>query len=219
MSICSWSPSFTPKTNACSAIFVYSSLCINLIAFHSFIFNQELDYVVEELEKIAVVNLLQNRSIISLIGNVQRSSLILEKVQYYVLSSWILFQELLLKVLFRCFEINFHFLYHYLGPSVPSFCSLFWGYVFVEHVSSSSLGSYGHCQNQHLRINSMACPMCFSGISWSTSICVIIFFSYQLMYCFFFVLTLKFSDWPFIAGLSCSSNPWGQCSNDLSGCI
>ncbi|XP_048336693.2 aspartokinase 2, chloroplastic isoform X2 [Ziziphus jujuba] len=41
---------------------------------------QELDHVVEELEKIAVVNLLQSRSIISLIGNVQRSSLILEKV-------------------------------------------------------------------------------------------------------------------------------------------
>ncbi|CAL1398530.1 unnamed protein product [Linum trigynum] len=41
---------------------------------------QELDHVVEELEKIAIVNLLQNRSIISLIGNVQRSSLILEKV-------------------------------------------------------------------------------------------------------------------------------------------
>ncbi|KAJ6674769.1 ASPARTATE KINASE [Salix viminalis] len=40
----------------------------------------ELDHVVEELEKIAVVNLLQHRSIISLIGNVQRSSLILEKV-------------------------------------------------------------------------------------------------------------------------------------------
>ncbi|WJX66049.1 Adenylate kinase isoenzyme 1, variant 2 [Trifolium repens] len=40
---------------------------------------QELDHVVEELEKIAVVNLLQNRSIISLIGNVQKSSLILEK--------------------------------------------------------------------------------------------------------------------------------------------
>ncbi|KAL3630885.1 Adenylate kinase 2, mitochondrial [Castilleja foliolosa] len=40
---------------------------------------QELDNMVEELEKIAVVNLLQNRSIISLIGNVQRSSLILEK--------------------------------------------------------------------------------------------------------------------------------------------
>ncbi|XP_027350809.1 aspartokinase 1, chloroplastic-like isoform X2 [Abrus precatorius] len=40
---------------------------------------QELDFVVEELEKIAVVNLLKSRSIISLIGNVQRSSLILEK--------------------------------------------------------------------------------------------------------------------------------------------
>ncbi|XP_078433838.1 aspartokinase 2, chloroplastic-like isoform X2 [Wolffia australiana] len=40
---------------------------------------QELDHVVEELEKIAVVHLLQGRSIISLIGNVQRSSLILER--------------------------------------------------------------------------------------------------------------------------------------------
>ncbi|XP_059452390.1 aspartokinase 2, chloroplastic isoform X1 [Corylus avellana] len=39
----------------------------------------ELDHVVEELEKIAVVNLLQHRSIISLIGNVQKSSQILEK--------------------------------------------------------------------------------------------------------------------------------------------
>ncbi|KAM1766600.1 hypothetical protein ACFX12_044790 [Malus domestica] len=39
----------------------------------------ELDHVAEELEKIAVVNLLQHRSIISLIGNVQRSSLILER--------------------------------------------------------------------------------------------------------------------------------------------
>ncbi|CAL0317115.1 unnamed protein product [Lupinus luteus] len=43
------------------------------------IIQQELDHVVEELEKIAVVNLLKNRSIISLIGNVQMSSLILEK--------------------------------------------------------------------------------------------------------------------------------------------
>jgi hypothetical protein len=41
---------------------------------------QELDHVVEELKKFAVVHLLQRRSIISLIGNVQRSSLILEKV-------------------------------------------------------------------------------------------------------------------------------------------
>ncbi|XP_006300265.2 aspartokinase 3, chloroplastic [Capsella rubella] len=40
---------------------------------------QELDHVVEELEKIAIVNLLRHRSIISLIGNVQRSSFILEK--------------------------------------------------------------------------------------------------------------------------------------------
>ncbi|XP_076939619.1 aspartokinase 2, chloroplastic-like [Bidens hawaiensis] len=39
----------------------------------------ELDHVVEELEKISIVNLLQRRSIISLIGNVQRSSLVLEK--------------------------------------------------------------------------------------------------------------------------------------------
>lgn len=40
---------------------------------------QELDHVVEKLQKIAIVHLLQNRSIISLIGNVERSSLILEK--------------------------------------------------------------------------------------------------------------------------------------------
>ncbi|XP_050375315.1 aspartokinase 1, chloroplastic-like [Argentina anserina] len=40
---------------------------------------QELDKMEEELEKIAFVNLLQKRSIISLIGNVQYSSLILEK--------------------------------------------------------------------------------------------------------------------------------------------
>lgn len=40
---------------------------------------QELDHMEEELEKIAFVNLLQHRSIISLIGNVQYSSLILEK--------------------------------------------------------------------------------------------------------------------------------------------
>ncbi|XP_061991790.1 aspartokinase 1, chloroplastic-like [Rosa rugosa] len=40
---------------------------------------QELDKMEEELEKIAYVNLLQKRSIISLIGNVQYSSLILEK--------------------------------------------------------------------------------------------------------------------------------------------
>jgi aspartate kinase len=36
--------------------------------------------VVEELEKIAFVHLLQQRAIISLIGNVRQSSLILEKV-------------------------------------------------------------------------------------------------------------------------------------------
>ncbi|TVU34611.1 hypothetical protein EJB05_16448 [Eragrostis curvula] len=41
--------------------------------------DSELDNVVEELEKIAIVHLLQQRAIISLIGNVQRSSLILEK--------------------------------------------------------------------------------------------------------------------------------------------
>jgi len=45
---------------------------------------QELDHVVEELEKIAKVNLLQHRSIISLIGNVQRSSLVLEKVLFII---------------------------------------------------------------------------------------------------------------------------------------
>lgn len=47
---------------------------------------QELDRVVEELEKIAVVNLLQNRSIISLIGNVHYSSYILEKA-FHVLQT------------------------------------------------------------------------------------------------------------------------------------
>ncbi|KAI3457775.1 hypothetical protein Pfo_014438 [Paulownia fortunei] len=47
----------------------------------------ELDHVVEELEKIAVVNLLRNRSIISLIGNVQRSSLILEKAFHVLRTS------------------------------------------------------------------------------------------------------------------------------------
>ncbi|CAI5461389.1 unnamed protein product [Closterium sp. Yama58-4] len=41
---------------------------------------QELDKMVEELERVAVVKLLQRRSIISLIGNVSRSSVILEKV-------------------------------------------------------------------------------------------------------------------------------------------
>ncbi|PKA64361.1 Aspartokinase 1, chloroplastic [Apostasia shenzhenica] len=46
---------------------------------------QELDHVVKELEKIAVVHLLQNRSIISLIGNMQHSSFILEKVPLYLL--------------------------------------------------------------------------------------------------------------------------------------
>ncbi|KAG4939374.1 hypothetical protein JHK85_046095 [Glycine max] len=56
---------------------IQQAKCANWLS--SSIFEQELDHVVEELEKIAVVNLLQNRSIISLIGNVQRSSLILEK--------------------------------------------------------------------------------------------------------------------------------------------
>lgn len=48
---------------------------------------QEVEHVVENLEKIAVVNLLQHRSIISLIGNVERSSLILEKVYNFYYSS------------------------------------------------------------------------------------------------------------------------------------
>ncbi|GJP35856.1 hypothetical protein CLOM_g20403 [Closterium sp. NIES-68] len=45
---------------------------------------QELDKMVEELERVAVVKLLQRRSIISLIGNVGRSSVILEKVFWRV---------------------------------------------------------------------------------------------------------------------------------------
>lgn len=49
--------------------------------FFFFFLLQELDHVVEELEKIAVVNLLKGRAIISLIGNVQHSSLILERVR------------------------------------------------------------------------------------------------------------------------------------------
>ncbi|KAL0728201.1 hypothetical protein Bca4012_024294 [Brassica carinata] len=53
-------------------------LAINISCeLHSF--GQELDHVVEELEKIAVVNLAKGRAIISLIGNVQHSSLILER--------------------------------------------------------------------------------------------------------------------------------------------
>lgn len=54
-----------------------------VLLFHCVFFMmwQELDHVVQELEKFAVVHLLQRRSIISLIGNVQRSSLILEKVR------------------------------------------------------------------------------------------------------------------------------------------
>ncbi|RWW85169.1 hypothetical protein BHE74_00006176 [Ensete ventricosum] len=59
-----------------------TSYWFKIMIFQSFSNNQmqELDRVVEELEKIAVVRLLQHRSIISLVGNVERSSLILEKV-------------------------------------------------------------------------------------------------------------------------------------------
>lgn len=57
--------------------------------------------MVEELEKIAVVNLLQRRSIISLIGNVQRSSLILEKVSDQSVL-------LILYAFFLFFLINFY---------------------------------------------------------------------------------------------------------------
>ncbi|XP_060669659.1 aspartokinase 2, chloroplastic-like [Ziziphus jujuba] len=49
------------------------------------LFQQELDHVVEELEKIAVVKL-KNRTILSLVGNAQRSSLILEKA-FHVLGT------------------------------------------------------------------------------------------------------------------------------------
>lgn len=58
---------------------IYQVLCSTVIHF-SVLVEQELDHVVEELGKIAVVNLLPHKSIISLIGNVQCSSLILEKV-------------------------------------------------------------------------------------------------------------------------------------------
>jgi hypothetical protein len=42
---------------------------------------QELDTVVEELQKISVVNRLKERSVISLIGNTQMSAIILVKVR------------------------------------------------------------------------------------------------------------------------------------------
>ncbi|XP_066315713.1 aspartokinase 1, chloroplastic-like isoform X1 [Miscanthus floridulus] len=48
---------------------------------------QELDNVVEELEKIAIVHLLQQRAIISLIGNVRQMSLILEKTGHVLRKS------------------------------------------------------------------------------------------------------------------------------------
>lgn len=75
---------FTRKPWIC----ILSDSCLPIRRFYSRIGDgansillwQELDRVVEELENIAVVNLLQNRSIISLIGNVQYSSMILEKV-------------------------------------------------------------------------------------------------------------------------------------------
>lgn len=63
---------------------------------------QELDHVVEELEKIAVVNLLQHRSIISLIGNVQKSSLILEKV---LCGAFLIIEKLLSEVEY---SLSFH---------------------------------------------------------------------------------------------------------------
>lgn len=58
---------------------------------------QELDHLVGELEKIAVVSLLQRRSIISLIGNVRRSSLILEKVSFSSRLSLVLYRNFLIK--------------------------------------------------------------------------------------------------------------------------
>lgn len=90
--------------NSLSCLFCYMKLCnshlcstIKIISedfpltadwlYIYILYWQELDHVVEELEKIAVVKLLQHRSIISLIGNVQRSSLILEKVLHLVLPS------------------------------------------------------------------------------------------------------------------------------------
>lgn len=66
---------------ACSYSQNHSALIIAFSVLFALLPNfQELDHVVEELEKIAVVHLLQQRAIISLIGNVRRSSLILEKV-------------------------------------------------------------------------------------------------------------------------------------------
>ena len=129
-----------------------------------FIFDQELDYVVEELEKIAVVHLLQNRSIISLIGNVQRSSLILEKVLYLIPNLPLLLRFPVLIVLYWILLS-----YDYLGPYL------------LPSSSSSGTSVFNH--------------------------------SYSAL------LTSILTAWHVIAGISCSSNPWGHCSDDLSGRI
>ncbi|TVU27333.1 hypothetical protein EJB05_29936 [Eragrostis curvula] len=73
-----WSHELIQPANVGFTIFSRYSLPI-MRYFLYYIEYFELDDLIEELEKIAVVRLLQHRSIISLIGNVKRSSLILEK--------------------------------------------------------------------------------------------------------------------------------------------
>lgn len=71
------------------SVAVHIQACfLDIVSLWDCLLAQELDHVVEELEKIAVVNLLQHRSIISLVGNVQRSSLILEKVSLCTCMCW-----------------------------------------------------------------------------------------------------------------------------------
>lgn len=82
-----WSRELIQQASSCrvfNTLFSNSYMCVCFKAiFFIFPLLQELDHVVEELEKIAVVNLAKGRAIISLIGNVQHSSLILERVKIF----------------------------------------------------------------------------------------------------------------------------------------
>lgn len=69
---------------------------------------QGLDNVVEELKKIASVDLLQHRSVISLIGNTQMATLILQKVRITdTLSNWNFGREKM-KLILSCFLVAVH---------------------------------------------------------------------------------------------------------------
>ncbi|GAB2220730.1 hypothetical protein Droror1_Dr00008400 [Drosera rotundifolia] len=56
--------------------------------------SMELDQLSKKLEEVAVVNLMQRRAIISLIGNIQKLSLILEKVFHILRSNGINVQKI-----------------------------------------------------------------------------------------------------------------------------